>query len=65
MHNVVGKVLLIIVVVLLALFAYKTMKTPSASTTVSVNTLDQQVLDRKEEVEKTEQIIKEYLLNNP
>lgn len=65
MHNVVGKVLLIIAVVLLALFAYKTMKTPSASTTVSINTLDQQVLDRKEEVEKTEKIIKEYLLNNP
>lgn len=41
------------------------MKTPSSSTTVSINTLDQQVLDKKEEVEKTEQIIKEYLLNNP
>ncbi|WP_341756311.1 MULTISPECIES: DsbA family protein [unclassified Candidatus Tisiphia] len=66
MHNVISKVLLIIVVVLIALFAYKTIKTPNAvSATVSINTADQQLLEKKEAVEKIEQIVKEYLLKNP
>ncbi|WP_425363903.1 DsbA family protein [Candidatus Tisiphia endosymbiont of Hybos culiciformis] len=66
MHNVISKILLIIVVVLIALFAYKTMKTPNAvSATVSINTADQQLLEKKEAVEKIEQIVKEYLLKNP
>lgn len=66
MHNVISKILLIIVVVLIALFAYKTMKTPNAvSATVSINTANQQLLEKKEAVEKIEQIVKEYLLNNP
>ncbi|WP_425360087.1 DsbA family protein [Candidatus Tisiphia endosymbiont of Ceraclea dissimilis] len=66
MHNVISKILLIIVVVLIALFAYKTMKTPNAvSATVSINAADQYSLDKKENIEKTEKIVKEYLLNNP
>jgi protein-disulfide isomerase len=66
MHSVISKILLIIVVVLIALFAYKTMNTPNAvSATVSINAADQPLLDQKEQVRKTEQIVKEYLLNNP
>ncbi|MCC8371581.1 MAG: DsbA family protein [Rickettsia endosymbiont of Pseudomimeciton antennatum] len=66
MHSVISKILLIIVVVLIALFAYKTMKTPNAvSATVSINTVDQPLLEKKEAVEKIEQVVKEYLLNNP
>ncbi|MCC8398365.1 MAG: DsbA family protein [Rickettsia endosymbiont of Labidopullus appendiculatus] len=66
MHSVISKILLIIVVVLIALFAYKTMKTPNAvSATVSINTVEQPLLEKKEAVEKIEQVVKEYLLNNP
>lgn len=66
MHNVVGKVLLIIVVILIALFAYKTIKSPSViSPEVSVGSENKKASDVQNDVEKTELIIKEYLMNNP
>jgi protein-disulfide isomerase len=66
MHNVVRKVLLIIVAVLIALFAYKIIKTPNlTSPTVSVDNKNQKASDAQSEVEKVELIIKEFLLNNP
>ena len=46
MHNVVRKVLLIIVAVLIALFAYKIIKTPNlTSPTVSVDNKNQKASD--------------------
>ncbi len=66
MNNVVGKVLLIIVVILVALFAYKTIKTPSViSPAVPVDLENKKALSTQDEIEKSELIIKEYLLNNP
>lgn len=66
MHNVVRKVLLIIVVVLVALFAYKIIKTPNVtSPTLPIDNNNQKTFDTQNEVEKVELIIKEYLLNNP
>jgi len=66
MHNVVNKVLFITAIVLIALFAYKTIKTPSAiSTTVSINSEEQRSLAETNQVERTEKIVQEYLLNNP
>lgn len=66
MHNVVRKVLLIIVVVLIALFAYKIIKTPNVtSPTVPLDNKSQKTSYTQNEVEKVELIIKEYLLNNP
>ncbi len=66
MNNVVSKVLLIIVILLIALFAYKTIKVPStASAKISTNNINQPSSDQLNEINKTEQIIQKYLLNNP
>lgn len=66
MNNVVSKVLLIIVILLIALFAYKTLKVPSTAVAkISTNNVSQQSSDQLNEVKKTEKIIHEYLLNNP
>ncbi len=65
MHNVVSKVLLVVVIVLIALFTYKTMRTPSiVSATVEINPADQSKSDISD-IKKIEGIVKEYLLNNP
>ncbi len=49
MHNVIGKVLLIIIIVLIALFTYRTINDPSVlSTTISVNATDQQFNKKKQ-----------------
>lgn len=63
MNNVVGKLSLIIVIILIALFAYRSIKSPSVvSATVAINSEEQK---EKIDIEKTEKIVKEYLLNNP
>ncbi|XVN42788.1 MAG: DsbA family protein [Candidatus Rickettsia vulgarisii] len=66
MNNVVSKVLLIIIIFLVALFAYKTVKTPSAvSDKVVINSEISKSENQQDEVAKTEKIVKEYLLKNP
>lgn len=66
MNNVIGKVSLIIVIILIALFAYKSIRSPSlVSATVAINSEERKELAEKIDIEKTEKIIKEYLLNNP
>lgn len=66
MNNVVSKVLLIIIIFLVALFAYKTIKTPNAvSDKVAINSETNKIENRQDEVAKTEKIVREYLLKNP
>ncbi|MCC8417525.1 MAG: DsbA family protein [Rickettsia endosymbiont of Bryobia graminum] len=66
MNNVVSKVLLIIIIFLVALFAYKTVKAPNAiSEKVVINSENNKSENQQEEVVRTEKIVREYLLKNP
>ncbi len=71
MNNVVSKVLLIIVILLIGLFAYKTIRAPNtAAAKVSIDTdshqpAQLQLNDPQKDIQKTEKIIQNYLLNNP
>lgn len=68
MHNVVSKILLIFVVILVGLFAYKTVRTDKPVTaTVAIDDVNKEQPDsnKQTDVSEIQDIVKDYLLNNP